>query len=105
MLVKLPTMLITLRKWSGRSQATVNAAIAPELDPGWSAWGVQQNPHGPGAVLGSIGDSVATQFEPEGEQRLFRIVAYRDMPATFIVYDYTLFVRNDLLPLFNSIRY
>jgi predicted membrane-bound mannosyltransferase len=80
-------------------------AIAPELDPGLSAWDVQGEPHDPVAVLGSIGDSVATQFEPEGEQRLYRIVAYRDMPATFIVYDYTLFIRDDLLPLFNSIRY
>ena len=31
--MKLPIMLSTLRKSFGRSQATVNAAIAPELAP------------------------------------------------------------------------
>ena len=40
MFVKLPTMLSTLRKWSGRSHATVNAAMAPELAPPmpWPSW-------------------------------------------------------------------
>ena len=33
MLVKLPIVLMTLRNWSGRCQATVNAQIAPELAP------------------------------------------------------------------------
>ena len=33
MFVKLPIVLITLRNWSGRCQATVKAQIAPELAP------------------------------------------------------------------------
>jgi len=33
MLVKLPMWLMTLRNWSGRSHATVNAAMPPELAP------------------------------------------------------------------------
>ena len=33
MFVKLPTWLSTLRKWSGRSHATVNAQMPPELMP------------------------------------------------------------------------
>jgi predicted membrane-bound mannosyltransferase len=82
-----------------------NFAIAPELDPGLSAWKNPEDPHGVGAILGSIGDSVATQFEPAGEQRLFRIVFYREMPTTFTEFNYVVFVRDDLLPLYNSIRY
>jgi hypothetical protein len=39
MFVKLPIVLSTLWNWSGRSHATVNAAIAPELAPpiAWSS--------------------------------------------------------------------
>jgi hypothetical protein len=82
-----------------------NFAIAPELAPSWSAWGAAENPHGLAAILASIGESLATQLEPEGQQRLYRLVMYRDLPVPITGYGYTLFIRNDLLPLYNGIRY
>ena len=30
---------------------------------------------------------------------------YRDLPVRIDSYDYTLYVRNDLVPLYNQIRY
>jgi hypothetical protein len=93
-------------RWHGPEEATYrNFAIAPELAPGWSAWGTAENPHGILDVVASVGDGLATQTDPEGQQRLYRIVMYRELTAPYTVYNYTLFVRNDLLPLFNSIRY
>ena len=39
------------------------------------------------------------------KQRLYRLVMYRDLPVRIDGYDYTLYIRNDLLPLYNQIRY
>jgi hypothetical protein len=80
-------------------------AIAPELDPFLSAWGTAENPHGIGAIAGSIWDSIMTQTTAEGEQRLFRLLFYREMPAGINPYRYNLYIRDDLLPLYNTIRY
>ena len=80
-------------------------AIAPELQPGQSAWKDAADPHGLGAVIGSVGDSLATQFEPEGQARLWRIVLFREIPGTTMHFDFTVYVRNDLVPTLNGIRY
>jgi predicted membrane-bound mannosyltransferase len=95
-----------------------NFAIAPELAPGSSAWQDPSQPHGPLDVVSSIGDSVATLFTPEGQQRLWRLVMYRELPtdttpdsrgniATLgtLNFGYTLYVRDDLVPLWDTIRY
>ena len=80
-------------------------AIAPELPPSRSAWGDAENPHGLGAIIGSVIDSLATQTTPEGQQRLWRLIMYRELPSPTTNYGYTLYVRSDLVPLFNTIRY
>lgn len=80
-------------------------AIAPELDPGKSAWKQASQPHGLFAILRSIRSSFATQLDPNGEQRVYRIVMYREIPATTMHFDFTVYVRNDLVPLLNDIRY
>ena len=82
-----------------------NFAIAPELPPGRSAWRNEADPHGPGAILRSIWDSVMTQTTAEGQQRLWRIVFFREMPDQTINFDYSLFIRNDLVPTYNTIHY
>jgi len=82
-----------------------NFAIAPELPPGSSAWGEANNPHGPAAILGSIWSRLMTATTPEGQQRLWRIVFYRELPQPPITYTYSLFIRNDLVPAFNLIHY
>ncbi len=82
-----------------------NFAIAPELGPGLSAWRDAAGPHGPLEVAGSVVDSLETQTDPDGQQRLYRLVLYRDLPVDIDGYDYTVYVRDDLVPLLNTIRY
>ncbi|MDQ3043904.1 MAG: TIGR03663 family protein [Chloroflexota bacterium] len=80
-------------------------AIAPELDVGQSAWKDANAAHGPFAVLASVGKGLATQLTSEGQQRVYRIVMYRELPAGLNGYSFTVYIRNDLLPLYNEIRY
>ena len=82
-----------------------NFAIAPELDPGKSAWKDAEDPHGPIDIVRSVQDSLGTQTDPDGQQRLYRIVMYREIPAETMHFNYTVFVRNDHLPMLNEIRY
>ena len=82
-----------------------NFAIAPELPPGRSAWRNIEDPHGIGAILGSIWDSVMTQTNAAGQQRLWRIIFFREMPEPTINFGYSIFVRNDLVPTYNTIHY
>ncbi len=83
-------------------------AIAPELGPekaSRSAWGSPSNPSGPSAIAESVVDSLATQLDPSGQQRVYRLLMYRDLPVQITGYDYTMYVRNDLVPLLNEVRY
>lgn len=93
-------------RWHFPEEGTYrNFAIAPELDPGLSAWREETDPHGPIAVAGSVAESFGTQLEPEGQQRVYRLVMFRDLPIPIRGFDYTVYVRDDLVPLFNTIRY
>jgi len=82
-------------------------AIAPELDPARSAWGEAENPHDPVAVFESVMESIGHQLTPEGQQDLYRLIVYRDLttPITSWATNISVYVRNDLLPVFNDIRY
>ena len=94
-----------LRWHEPESQIYRNFAIAPELPIGRSALNSTTEPDGPIAIVDSIGDSLETQLTPEGQQRVWRLVMYREMPAGTIDFGYTVYVRNDLIPLLNTIRY
>jgi hypothetical protein len=88
-------------------------AIAPEIPPGRSAWDGSEEQRNPVAIVRSIFDSAASLLTPEGQQDLYRLVMYRDLPLPIGArdgnydgtYRYTMFVRNDLLPILNTIRY
>ncbi len=80
-------------------------AIAPELRPGRSAWTSEDQPHGPLDVLRSIWDSVSGYDNPQAQQDLFRLIQYRETSSPNGQYQFTVFIRNDLLPTFNGIRY
>ncbi len=82
-----------------------NFAIAPELNPASSAWGVESNPHGVSAIAESVWSSIMTQTTPEGEQRLFRLLFFRELPGGLNGYRYKIYIRNDLLPTYNDLRY
>lgn len=80
-------------------------AIAPELPPGRSAWASDDDPHGPGAIIGSILDSSSAQLTADGQMRMFRLLTYRDLDRRLGQYRFTMYVRNDLVPMLNQVRY
>ena len=82
-----------------------NFAIAPEVPPSQSALKSADNPKDVRAIARSIWPSVSALGSPEGQQHLYRLMMYHDLPTPIGAYTYTLFIRNDLLPLYNEIRY
>ncbi len=82
-----------------------NFAIAPELPVGRSAWKSADEAHGLSAVVESIAESFGNQLSPEDQARLYRLMLYRDLEQPLGQYNFKVYVRNDLLPLLNSIRY
>ena len=94
-----------LRWWFPEDPVYRDFAIAPEINPGRSAWESSDQPHGPLDIVASIGESLSNLLTAEGQQRLYRLVMYRDLPVRIDSYDYTLYLRNDLVPLYNQIRY
>jgi predicted membrane-bound mannosyltransferase len=82
-----------------------NFAIAPEIPVGRSAWQRMDDPHDIGAVIRSIGSSMKYATTPEGQLRLFRLVAFRDPAGEQTVYPMSVWIRDDLLPEYNEIRY
>ena len=92
-------------RWHFPEDVYRNFAIAPELGPGWSAWTAQDQPHDARAVVGSVLSSLTTTLTPDGQAKLFRLLAYRDLGAPLGSYDFTVFVRKDLVPEYNTIRY
>jgi hypothetical protein len=92
-------------RWWFPEELYRDLAIAPELPPDRSAWGTEANAHGPVAVVKSIFHSVAELFKPKGQQHLYRLIMYRDLEKPLGHTDFKLYVRTDLLPQFNEIRY
>jgi uncharacterized protein (TIGR03663 family) len=92
-------------RWHFPEELYRNFAIAPELEPYRSAWQVAENPHGPLDVIESVVKSSAVIFDADGQQELFRMVVYRDLDGELGYYQFQVYVRTDLLPEFNQIRY
>lgn len=84
-------------------------AIAPELAPGRSAWDGSEAQRNPLAIARSVLDSAGSLLRTEGQQDLYRLLMYRDLPTPIGVeggtFRYTVFVRDDLIPLLDTIRY
>jgi predicted membrane-bound mannosyltransferase len=94
-----------LRWWFPEDPVYRDFAIAPEIPPGRSAWESSEQPHGPLAIAGSVMESLSHLLTPAGQQGLYRLTMYRDLPVRIDSYRFTLYLRNDLVPLFNQIRY
>ena len=56
-------------------------------------------------MIRSVVRSSASIFEAHGQQELFRMVMYRDIDDVLGYYEFQVYVRTDLLPEFNQIRY
>ncbi len=93
-------------RWHEREVAVYrNFAIAPELAPGLSAWRDADDPHDLPAIAGSVWSSLTTLADPEGQQRAFRLLMYREVPEGVIRYQFQVYIRNDALPYYNEVRY
>lgn len=77
-------------------------AVAPELKQVGAQPGYTSDLRG---VVGSVFSSLSASLTPEGQARLFRILAYRDLGEPLGSYPFTVFVRKDLVPEFNALRY
>jgi predicted membrane-bound mannosyltransferase len=80
-------------------------AIAPEIPVGRSALTSADQGTGPLDILDSIVSTISGQTSAENQQELFRLLEYRDLPSPNGQYGFKVYIRNDLLPMFNSIRY
>ncbi|MCA9858957.1 MAG: TIGR03663 family protein [Thermomicrobiales bacterium] len=80
-------------------------ALAPELSAGLSAWKTSDQPHGPFDILSSIFDTIEGEKDIDNQLRLYRLLMYRDLDWEIGQKRFQLYIRNDLIPLFNSIRY
>jgi uncharacterized protein (TIGR03663 family) len=96
-----------MRWWFPEEETYRRFAIAPELNKEW-----RQNyqsdlpgPYGFTDVARSVWNSVWAMREPEQQLAKFRIIMFRDNPATIGSYNFHVFVRNDLLQAYNDIRY
>jgi predicted membrane-bound mannosyltransferase len=94
-----------LRWWFPEDPIYRDFAIAPELNPGRSAWKSVEQPHGLRDIAASVVQSLSHLLDAESQQALYRLVMYRDLPVRIDSYNYTLYIRNDLVPLYNQIRY
>ena len=56
-------------------------------------------------VARSVWSSIWSMHRPSEQGKIFRMVAYREVPSGFGAVNFRVYVRNDLLPYFNQIRY
>ncbi|HEU0165691.1 MAG TPA: hypothetical protein VFQ54_11660, partial [Thermomicrobiales bacterium] len=96
---------LTLRWHEPEYQIYRNFAIAPELTPGSSAWQSETQPHGLTDIASSIWSSLLTMTDPAGQQRDFELLMYRQMPAGENGYMFKVYIKNDMLPYYNDVRY
>jgi predicted membrane-bound mannosyltransferase len=94
-------------RWHEQETAVYrNFAIAPELPPGpLSARRDPNAPHDLPAIVRSIWNSMTTLADPEGQQRAFRLLMYREVPEGVIRYQVNVHIRDDVLPFYNEVRY
>lgn len=100
------TPQVYVLRWHEPEQAIYREfAIAPEIPVGRSAWKFMDDPHDIPAIARSIIDSFQEASTPEGQQRLMRLVMFRELPTGLNPYRFVIHVRNDVLPYYNDLRY
>lgn len=80
-------------------------AIAPEIPVGRSALTSEAQSTDIAAVLGSIWSSFASIDNPDQQQKLWRLLMYRELPAAMSEYRFKVYIQNDVLPYYNEARY
>lgn len=82
-----------------------NFAIAPEINMGRSAWTSPEQDTGPVGIVKSIWDSVSGAADADEQQKLWRMLMYREMPDRLIEFRFKVFVNEKVLPYYNEVRY
>lgn len=82
-----------------------NFAIAPEIPMGRSAWTSPDQDTGVLAVLESIWSSLTSTGDPDQQQKLWRLLMYRELPGSMSEYRFKIYIHDDVLPYFNDVRY
>lgn len=96
-----------LRWWFPENDTYRRFAYAPDLnDPGLQ--NLQDQRPGPYSLTDtglSALRSIWSLRDPQEQAHLFRLLAFRETPSGLGTFNFRVYIRNDLLPLFNSIRY
>ena len=96
-----------MRWWFPEEETYRRFAYAPDLkNPGRQNYQDSRQP--PFSVLdvaGSVWQSIWAMHQPQEQGKIFRLVAYRELPAPIGVYWFRVYVRNDLVAQLNGIRY
>ncbi|HUG14912.1 MAG TPA: flippase activity-associated protein Agl23 [Thermomicrobiales bacterium] len=96
-----------MRWWFPEDETYRRFAIAPELNkPERQNYQTdQQGPFTLGDVAGSVWRTVWSMRAPQQQAKIFRLVAFREIWAPIGSFNYRVYVRNDLVPLWDDIRY
>ncbi len=96
-----------MRWWYPEENTYRRFAYAPDItDPSRQNYQDSQKP--PFTLLDvarSVWSSIWSMRHPSEQGKIFRMVAYREVPSGFGSVRFRVYVRNDLLPYFNQIRY
>ncbi len=96
-----------MRWWFPEDETYRHFAYAPDIKQVARQNEVDSRP-GPYSVLdvaGSVWRTLASMRHPQEQGKIFRLVAYRDLPAQVHSTNFRVYIRNDLLPEFDAIRY
>lgn len=96
-----------MRWWFPEDETYRRFAIAPELNKvdRQNYQTDQQGPFTMADVAASVWRSIWSMREPQQQAKMFRLVAFREIWAPIGSYNYRVYVRNDLLPVWDDIRY
>lgn len=96
-----------MRWWFPEDETYRRFAIAPELnkEDRQNYQTDQQGPFTLSDVAASVWSSIWAMREPQQQAKMFRLVAFREIWAPIGSYNYRVYVRNDLVPVWDDIRY
>lgn len=96
-----------MRWWFPEDETYRRFAYAPDLNKK-DRQNYQDDRPGPYSLLdtlGSVWRSLWSLREPQQQAKMFRLMSYRELWAPLGSYNFRVYVRNDLLPTYNDIRY
>ncbi len=96
-----------MRWWFPEDETYRHFAYAPDIKQAARQNEVDSRP-GPYSLLdvaGSVWRTLTSMRHPQEQGKIFRLVAYRDLPAQVHSTNFRVYIRNDLVPEFDAIRY